>query len=67
MLATQAWLAVKLSTIVKFATQVKFRLWRSEEKMPRYARRDMSPLETRYFFAGQKSDIFAFGKCDMFT
>ena len=32
----QARLAVKLSAIVKFATQVKFRLWRSEERMPRY-------------------------------
>ena len=38
-----------------------------KEEVPRYARSDMSPLETRYFFAMQKSDIFAYGKSDMFT
>ena len=49
----QVGLAVKLSTTVKFAMQVKFcptvkvkfHLWRSEEEMPRYARREALALQ----------------------
>ena len=38
-----------------------------KEEVPRYARSNMLAMRARYFFAMQKSDIFAYGKCDIFT